>query len=203
VPSRRELEGLVDGYSWVNREATEVLLRETQSFLRELDEAGEAERILATILFTDVVGSTEHAARVGDSEWKKLLQRHHAVVRQRLAQFRGEELNTTGDGFVATFDGPGRAIHSACAIRDDLRDLGLEIRAGVHTGESEIFDGKIGGIAVHIAQRVAASARPGEVLVSSTVKDLVAGSGIEFEDPGLHVLKGVPGEWQLYPVRAT
>jgi len=200
--STRELDGLVDGYSWVNRAATDVLLRETESFLRDLDTAAEPERVLATILFTDIVGSTEHAARLGDSEWKKLLQRHHALVRQRLAQFRGEELNTMGDGFLASFDGPGRAIRSACAIRDDVRSLGLEIRAGMHTGEGEVLDGKIGGIAVHIAARVAANAHPSEVLVSSTVKDLVAGSGIEFEDGGLHVLKGIPGEWQLYAVRS-
>jgi class 3 adenylate cyclase len=198
----RELDGLVDGYSWVNPAATEVLLRETESFLCDLDAAAEPERVLATILFTDIVGSTEHAARLGDSKWKKLLQRHHALVRQRLSQFRGEELNTMGDGFLASFDGPGRAIRSACAIRDDVRSLGLEIRAGVHTGEGEVLDGKIGGIAVHIAARVAANAHPSEVLVSSTVRDLVAGSEIEFEDGGLHVLKGIPGEWQLYAVRS-
>jgi class 3 adenylate cyclase len=198
----REIEGLVDGYSWVNPAATETLLRETESFLRGVDGTGETERVLTTILVTDVVGSTEHAARLGDAEWKKLLQRHHALVRQRLAQFRGEELNTMGDGFLASFDGPGRAIRSASAMRDDLGPLGLEIRAGVHTGESEILDGKVGGIAVHIAARIAASADPGQVLVSSTVKDLVAGSGIEFEDRGVHALKGVPGEWQLYAVDA-
>jgi class 3 adenylate cyclase len=198
----RELDGLVDGYSWVNPAATEVLLRETESFLCDLDAAAEPERVLATILFTDIVGSTEHAARLGDSKWKKLLQRHHALVRQRLSQFRGEELNTLGDGFLASFDGPGRAIRSACAIRDDVRSLGLEIRAGLHTGEGEVLDGKIGGIAVHIAARVAANAHPSEVLVSSTVRDLVAGSEIEFEDGGLHVLKGIPGEWQLYAVRS-
>jgi len=196
------LDGLVDGYLWVNPAATDILLRETRSFLRGLDADAKPERVLATILFTDIVGSTEHAAKLGDSRWKKVLRQHHALVRQRLAQFRGEELNTMGDGFLASFDSPGRAIRSACAIRDDVRSLGLEIRAGVHTGESEVLEGKIGGIAVHIAARVSASAHPGQVLVSSTVKDLVAGSGIEFDDVGLHALKGVPGEWHLYEVRA-
>jgi len=199
--STRQLDGLVDGYSWVDLTATEVLLRETESFLRSVDAPAQPERVLATMVFTDIVGSTERAAKLGDAEWKRLLQRHHAVVRQRLAQFRGEELGTAGDGFLASFDGPGRAIRSACAIRDDVRPLGLEIRAGVHTGEAEVLDGQIGGIAVHIAARVAASAGPGEVLVSSTVKDLVAGSELEFEDRGLHALKGVPGEWRLYSVQ--
>src|SRR5262245_49017581 len=197
----RQLDGLVDGYSWVDPAATEVLLRETESFLRSVDAPAHAERVLATMVFTDIVGSTEHAARLGDAEWKRLLQRHHAVVRRRLAEFRGEELGTAGDGFLASFDGPGRAIRSACAIRDDVRALGLEIRAGVHTGEAEVLEGQVGGIAVHIAARVAASAGPGEVLVSSTVKDLVAGSELEFEDRGVHALRGVPGEWRLYAVQ--
>ena len=195
------LDGLVDGYSWVDRAATDVLLRETRAFLEALGGSAEPERVLATILFTDIVGSTEHAATLGDSEWKKLLLQHHALVRQRLAQFHGEEVNTMGDGFLASFDGPGRAIRCACAIRKDVRSLGLEIRAGVHTGVAEVLDGGIGGIVVHIAARVASSAGPGQVLVSSTVKDLVAGSAIEFDDMGRHPLKGVPGEWHLFSVR--
>jgi class 3 adenylate cyclase len=156
--------------------------------------------VLATILFTDIVGSTERAAELGDAGWQKVLGQHDALIRRRLAEFRGEELNTTGDGFFASFDGPGRAVRCACAIRDDVGGLGLQIRAGLHTGEGQLIGGKIGGIAVHTAARVAAEARPSEVLVSSTVKDLVAGSGLAFEDRGAHALKGVPGEWQLFRV---
>jgi class 3 adenylate cyclase len=157
--------------------------------------------VLATVLFTDLVGSTERAAELGDQAWRELLSRHHEIVRRELARFRGVEIDTAGDGFFASFDGPARAIHAADAIVDGVRALGLEIRAGVHTGECELHDGKIAGIAVSMGARVAASAGPGEVLVSSTVKDLVAGSGIEFEDRGKHELKGVPGEWRLYAVR--
>jgi class 3 adenylate cyclase len=147
------------------------------------------------------VGSTERAAELGDQAWRELLSRHHEIVRRELARFRGVEIDTAGDGFFASFDGPARAIHAADAIVDGVRALGLEIRAGVHTGECELHDGKIAGIAVSMGARVAASAGPSEVLVSSTVKDLVAGSGIEFEDRGKHELKGVPGEWRLYAVR--
>jgi len=157
--------------------------------------------VLATILFTDIVGSTARAAALGDSAWRELLARHHTLVRGELVRFRGEELDTAGDGFFAAFDGPGRAIECACAIRDSLRSLDLEIRAGVHTGECERVDGKLGGIAVPTGARIASLAEPGEVLVSSTVKDLVAGSEIEFEDRGTQELKGVPGEWRLFAVR--
>ena len=157
--------------------------------------------VLATILFTDIVGSTARAAELGDSAWRELLARHHTLVRGELVRFRGEELDTAGDGFFAAFDGPGRAIECACAIRDSLRSLDLEIRAGVHTGECERVDGKLGGIAVPTGARIASLAEPGEVLVSSTVKDLVAGSGIEFQDRGTRELKGVPGEWRLFAVR--
>jgi class 3 adenylate cyclase len=159
--------------------------------------------VLATVLFTDIVGATGRAAELGDRVWRELLQKHHETVRAQLARFRGREIDTAGDGFFATFDGPARAIASACAIRDSLADLGLDVRAGLHAGECERLDEKIGGIAVHIGARVAARAQPGEVLVSSTVKDLVAGSGIAFEDRGEHELKGVPGEWRLYAVRAA
>jgi adenylate cyclase len=160
----------------------------------------ESERILATVLFTDIVGSTERAAELGDSRWRELLNRHHALVRRELHRFGGREINTAGDGFLATFDRPARAIRCACAIREAVRDLGLEIRGGVHMGEVEGEGKAVGGIAVHIGARVAAQAGASEVLVSSTVRDLVVGSGCGFEDRGVHVLKGVPGEWRLYAV---
>ena len=154
------------------------------------------------MLFTDIVGSTERAADLGDHAWRELLQRHHGVVRGEIARFRGDEIDTAGDGVFASFDGPARAIGCACAVRQAVRDLGLEVRAGVHTGECELDGDKPRGIAVHIGARVAGEAQPGEVLVSSTVKDLVAGSGLEFEDRGVRDLKGVPGEWRLYAVVA-
>jgi len=156
--------------------------------------------VLATVLFTDIVDSTAQAAALGDAAWRDLLQRHHDVVRAQLARFRGREVDTAGDGFFAVFDGPARAVGCAWAIRDGLADLGLQVRAGLHTGECELLDGKVSGIAVHIGARVAAQAQAGEVLVSSTVKDLVAGSGIEFEERGAVPLKGLPGEWSLYDV---
>ena len=164
--------------------------------------ARRPERVLATILFTDIVGSTELAARLGDSAWRELLQRHHALVRRELARFQGRELDTAGDGFFAAFDGPARAVHAASAIRDALQALDLEIRAGLHTGECEVSDGKIAGIAVSIGARISSLAAPGEVLVSSTVKDLVAGSGLQFEDRGEHQLKGVPDAWRLFALPA-
>jgi class 3 adenylate cyclase len=158
--------------------------------------------VLATLLFTDIVGSTERASGLGDSAWRGLLDRHHGLIRRELTRFRGEEKDTAGDGFFATFDGPARAIRCAQAIVDGVRELGLELRAGVHTGECEVHDSKVAGIAVSIGARVAALAGPSEVLVSQTVKDLVAGSGLEFEDRGSHALKGVPGEWRVYAVDA-
>jgi hypothetical protein len=158
----------------------------------------EPDLVLATVLFTDIVGSTAKAAELGDRNWRALLEQHHTSIRQELARFRGIELDTAGDGFFARFDGPARAIRCACAIRDVLRELDLEVRAGLHTGECELVDGKVAGIAVAIGARVAAEAGPGEVLVSQTVKDLVAGSGLEFEARGAAELKGVPGEWRLY-----
>jgi class 3 adenylate cyclase len=154
--------------------------------------------VLATVLFTDIVGSTERAAELGDRAWRELLERHHAVVRRELTRFRGEERDTAGDGFFATFDGPARAIRCAQALVDGVRDLGLEVRAGVHTGECELHDGKVAGLAVSIGARVAASAGPSEVLVSQTVKDLVAGTGLQLEDRGERELKGVPGKWRVY-----
>jgi class 3 adenylate cyclase len=159
-----------------------------------------SESVLATALFTDIVGSTARAAELGDRAWRDLLERHHQTMRSELTRFRGRELDTAGDGFFAAFDGPARAIRCACAVRDAVRPLGLEIRAGLHTGECEVLDGKIAGLAVSIGARVASQAAAGEVLVSQTVKDLVAGSGIAFEDRGAAELKGVPGEWRLYAV---
>lgn len=158
------------------------------------------ESVLATVLFTDIVGSTAKAAELGDRGWRDLLARHHDLTRHELSRFRGQEIDTAGDGFFASFDGPARGIHCARAIAEQVQALGVEIRAGLHTGECEVLDGKMAGIAVSIGARVAAQAEPGEVLVSQTVKDLVAGSGIEFEDRGAAELKGVPGEWRLFAV---
>jgi class 3 adenylate cyclase len=200
---RVEVEGLRDWFSWADPERNAILLRETQQFVEGLSTPQEPDRVLATVLFTDIVGSTARAAEIGDTAWRELLARHHTLVRGELVRFRGEELDTSGDGFFAVFDGPGRAIECACAIRDALRSLDLEIRAGLHTGECERLDGKLGGIAVPTGARIASLAAPGEVLVSSTVKDLVAGGAIAFEDRGLHQLKGVPGEWRLYAVRGS
>jgi class 3 adenylate cyclase len=184
----------------------EELFHALERFLAEVVEGKtdevEPDRVLATVLFTDIVGATARAAELGDRAWRELLRRHHEVVRRQLGRFRGSEVDTAGDGFFATFDGPARAIQCACAIRDGLGDLGLDVRAGLHAGECELLDDKVGGIAVHIGARVAAQAQPGEVLVSSTVKDLVAGSGITFEDRGPAELKGVPGEWRLFAVQA-
>ena len=158
------------------------------------------DRVLATVLFTDIVDSTRRAAEMGDRDWHALLDAHDAVVRSQLARFRGREVNTSGDGFLAMFDGPQRAIRCAMAIRDAVQALGIEVRAGLHTGECEVRGDDIGGIAVHIGARVSALAGPNDVLVSSTLRDLVIGSGLEFDDRGAHQLKGVPGEWQLFAV---
>ena len=179
---------------------TEPLLEEIQEFLTGVRGHVEPDRVLATVLFTDIVGSTERAAALGDRAWGDLAERHHAVMRSELERYRGREVDTAGDGFFATFDGPARAIRCACAMTEAVRELGLEIRAGLHTGEVEQIDGDIGGIAVNIGARVSAQAGPSEVLVSQTVKDLVAGSGLAFEDAGEHVLKGVPERWRLYRV---
>jgi class 3 adenylate cyclase len=161
------------------------------------------DRVLATVLFTDIVDSTRRAAEMGDRDWRALLDAHDAVVRSQLARFRGREISTAGDGFLATFDGPQRAIRCAMALRDAVQALGIEMRAGLHTGECEIRGDDIGGIAVHIGARVSALAGPNDVLVSSTLRDLVIGSGLEFGDRGAHRLKGVPGEWQLFAVASS
>jgi class 3 adenylate cyclase len=161
------------------------------------------DRVLATVLFTDIVASTHRAAQIGDHDWHALLDAHDVVVRAQLARFRGREVNTSGDGFLAMFDGPQRAIRCAMAIRDAVQALGLQVRAGLHTGECEIRGNDIGGIAVHIGARVSALAGPNDVLVSSTLRDLVIGSGLEFDDRGAHQLKGVPGEWHLFAVASA
>jgi pimeloyl-ACP methyl ester carboxylesterase len=176
------------------------VIDEIEEFLTGARRGPEPDRVLATVLFTDIVGSTEQATKLGDRRWRELLERHHALVRSSLDRYQGREVDTAGDGFMATFDGPARAIRCASAAVAGVRSLGLEIRAGVHTGECERFGDKVAGLAVHTGARVAGAAGPGEVLVSQTVKDLVAGSGIEFEDRGAYELKGVPGEWRLYSV---
>jgi class 3 adenylate cyclase len=192
--------GLVGVYTWVDDAAHASTMRAVADFMGRLGRADDSDRVLATVLFTDIVGSTNKAAELGDTAWRDVLLRHHTAVRTLLARYRGVELDTAGDGFFASFDGPGRAISCARAICADLRGLSLEIRAGIHTGEFERMDGKLGGIGVSIGARVAGEAMPGEVLVSSTVRDLVAGSGFAFEERGEHELKGVPGTWRLYAV---
>ena len=179
----------------------EVVAGEIQQFLTGVREPVDPDRVLTTVLFTDIVGSTEQASEVGDRRWRDLLELHHSRIRAELERFRGREIDTAGDGFLAAFDGPARAIRCACAAVEAITGLGIEIRAGVHTGECEVLGEKLSGVAVHIGARVAGQAAPGEVLVSSTVKDLVAGSGIVFEDRGTAELKGVPGPWRLYAVR--
>ena len=178
------------------------IVDEVEEFLTGMRHAdADAERVLATVLFTDIVGATEKAGALGDRRWRQLLEQHHEIVRRELARHRGREIDTAGDGFFAVFDGPARAVRCACAVSHAVMSLGINVRAGAHTGECEVMGDKYGGIAVHIGARVAAQAAPGEVLVSSTVKDLVAGSGLVFEDRGRHVLKGVSGDWQLYAAR--
>jgi class 3 adenylate cyclase len=177
----------------------DAVVDEVEEFLTGSRPAHEPDRVLATVLFTDIVGSTERAVSLGDRRWRELIDEHHSRVRRELERFSGREIDTAGDGFFASFDGPARAIRAACAIRGSVQAVGIEIRAGLHTGECELMQDKIGGIAVNTGARVAGQAGPGEVLVSSTVRDLVAGSGISFEDRGEHELKGV-GAWRLYSV---
>ena len=177
---------------------TEALLSPVEEFLTGKQAVPEDNRVLATILFTDIVTATEHAQRLGDRAWKDLLERHHEAVRAELARFRGQEVDTAGDGFFATFEGPARAVRCAFAIRDAIQSLGLDVRAGIHTGECEKVGGKVGGIAVHTGARVMGQATAGQIVVSRTVRDLVAGAGLEFESLGTRVLKGVSGEWELF-----
>jgi class 3 adenylate cyclase len=198
IPDARFIELAGDAHvPWLGD--SEGVLAEIEEFLTGMRPAEGTSRVLSTIVFTDIVGSTEIATQVGDARWREMLERHHAVVRAELARHRGVEIDTAGDGFFARFDGPARAIRCAAAILDTVRaEVGLELRAGIHTGECEIVGEKLAGIAVHTGARVAAAAKPGEVLVSSTVKALVAGSGVEFEDRGATQLKGIDEEWRLF-----
>ena len=197
IPGARfiEVPGM-DAYGWpeVDSAANDAI----EEFLTGRLRPREPERVLATVLFTDIVGSTDRAAELGDHGWRRLLDRHNAIVREELERWRGREVKTVGDGFLATFDGPARAVRCAQRIIEEVGALGLEVRAGLHTGEIELREDDVGGIAVHIGARVAALAEAGEVLVSSTVRDLVVGSGIAFEDRGTHALKAVPDEWRLF-----
>jgi pimeloyl-ACP methyl ester carboxylesterase len=202
IPGARlvELPG-ADHVPWVGD--TDSLLGEVEEFLTGVRRAPEHDRVLATILFTDIVESTALAARLGDRRWRELVERHHALVRRQLERFRGHEIDTTGDGFVASFDGPARGIRCAYAIAESVTALGISIRAALHTGECEVVDGKLAGIAVHIASRIAGQTAPGEVLVSNTVKDLVVGSSVAFAERGAHELRGVPGRWSLFAVESV
>ena len=202
IPGARfvELPG-GDHMMWTGDSA--AILDEIEEFLTGVRRGPEPDRVLATVLFTDVVGSTELATQLGDHAWRDLLDRHHAAIRRELDRWRGQEVDTAGDGFLATFDGPARAIRCAVAAVASVRGLGMQIRAGVHTGEVEVANGDLRGIAVHIGSRVSGLAGPSEVLVSRTVADLVAGSGIVLADRGEHELKGVPGSWQVYAVEAA
>jgi len=197
MPNARLVELAGDDHSlWY--EAPEVAFAEVQEFLTGTRYEPEPERVLATVLLTDIVDSTRTAAELGDHEWRELLERHQETVRRELERFGGREVKSTGDGFLATFDGPARAVRCAGAILGSSDELGIRVRAGLHTGECEVMGDDIGGIAVHIAARVSALAGASEVLVSRTVKDLVAGSGLEFSERGAHELKGVPDTWELY-----
>ncbi|MBI2466358.1 MAG: alpha/beta fold hydrolase [Candidatus Rokubacteria bacterium] len=199
IPGARyvELPGS-DHIPWVGD--TDAILDEIEEFLTGVRHGPEPDRVLATVLFTDIVGSTERAAELGDRRWRDLLDSYYAAARRELARFRGRELDTAGDGVLASFDGPARGVRCAESLLEAVRSLGLQLRAGLHTGECEVMGDKLGGLAVHIGARVAAQAGPGEVLVSHTVRDLVAGSGLRFADRGVHALKGVPGEWRLFAV---
>jgi class 3 adenylate cyclase len=207
VAQGRALADLIQGARYVELEGedhafvlgdADALLDQVEEFVTGTRHERPAERILTTVLFTDIVGSTERAAAAGDRDWRRLLERHDDLVHQQLLDFRGRAIKQTGDGFMAAFDGPGRAVSCGAAIAERVRSLGIEVRAGVHTGECELRDGDLAGMAVHIGARVGANAGPGEVLVSGTVKDLVVGSGLQFEDRGVAELKGVPGEWRLF-----
>jgi class 3 adenylate cyclase len=197
IPGARfvEVEG-IDAYGWLHPDhpANDIL----EEFLTGRKRRREPRRVLATVMFTDIVGSTQRAAALGDERWRDLLTQHDALVRSEVEEWRGHVVKTLGDGVVATFDGPTRAVRCAAAIVESVRTLGIEVRAGLHTGECETLEDDVGGIAVHIGARVAALAEAGEVVVSSTVKDLVVGSDLEFTDCGPHELKGVPSEWRIY-----
>ena len=199
IPGARYIE-LAGGDNLFSLGDSEAFLGEIEEFVTGSRQEREPDRMLATVMFTDIVDSTSRAAELGDADWRRLLERHDSVVRSALDRHRGREVKRTGDGFLATFDGPARAIRAAAIITDAVRALGIDVRTGLHTGECEVMNGDLGGLAVHIGSRVMSCAEPGEVLVSSTVKDLVVGSGIDFEDRGSRELKGVPGEWRLWAV---
>ena len=201
IPGARYLEIPGTDHLVLDNETQDVIADEIEEFLTGVKPAPEPDRVLATVLFTDIVGSTERASAMGDRKWVDLLAAHNELAKREIGRFRGRAVKSTGDGVLATFDGPGRAIRCAQAISSGVSDLGIKVRAGLHTGECELLGADVGGIAVHIAARVAAQAGADEVIVSSTVKDLVAGSGIEFEDRGNHALKGVPDEWRLFLAR--
>lgn len=198
-----ELPPLRGVYTWVDDAVHAATMNASSRFIRQLGRGTATERVLATVLFTDIVGSTERAASLGDAAWRDLLGRHHAIVRRALARHQGRELDTAGDGFFAVFDGPAKAVRAAVAIIEDLRAIGVTIRAGVHTGECEVGDGKVVGIAVSIGARIMSAAGAGQVLVSGTVRDLVVGSELAFEDRGMHQLKGIPDPWRLYAFRGA
>lgn len=199
IPGARYVEVEGDDHVPYLGDATPIL-EEIEEFLTGARRRLEVDRVLATVLFTDIVGSTEKAAQMGDRRWRDCLLAYHDLVRRDLERFGGREIDTAGDGFFAAFDGPARAVHCACATIGGVRRLGIEIRAGIHIGECELLGGKLGGIAVHIGARIAALSRPSEILASSTVKDLVAGSGIRFSDRGTHRLKGMSGRWRIFAV---
>jgi class 3 adenylate cyclase len=203
IPDAKYVE--LPGRNWYHgvEPTWRVSFQEIAEFLTGHKAEVADDRVLATVLFTDIVDSTRRAAEMGDRDWHALLDAHDAVVRSQLSRFRGREVNTSGDGFLAMFDGPHRAIRCAMAIRDAVQALGIQVRAGLHTGECEVRGDDIGGIGVHIGARVSALAGPNDVLVSSTRRDLVIGSGLEFEDRGAHELKGVPVEWRLFAVASS
>jgi class 3 adenylate cyclase len=201
IPGAKYVELPGTDHMVLDQETQDIIADEIEEFITGSRRHLEPDRVLATIMFTDIVGSTRRAAEVGDARWRELLGNFYALLRRELTAFRGHEVRTAGDGLLATFDGPARAIRCACSMREKIRPLGLQVRTGLHTGECELIEDDIGGIAVHIAARVAALAESDEVLVSSTVKDLVAGSGLQFLDRGAHNLKGVPGDWRLFVVQ--
>jgi pimeloyl-ACP methyl ester carboxylesterase len=198
IPGAKYVELPGTDHMVLDQETQDVIADEIEELITGTRRRLEPDRVLATVMFTDIVRSTERAAELGDARWRELLGNYYAVLRKELTAFRGHEINTAGDGLLATFDGPARGIRCARSVRERLRPLGLQVRAGLHTGECELVGGDISGIAVHIAARVAAIAGPDEVVVSSTVKDLVAGSGLQFVDRGAHNLKGIPGQWRLF-----
>ncbi len=201
IPRARLVELPGTDHAVIDNEAQDVIAGHIEEFITGERQPLEPDRVLATVMFTDIVGSTQRAAEVGDSRWRQLLDDWYTVMRKELIAFRGREVDTAGDGLLATFDGPARAIRCACSMRERVHALGLQVRTGLHTGECELTGDNVVGIAVHIGARVAAVAAPDEVLVSSTVKDLVAGSGLKFGDRGSHSLKGVPDEWRLFSVQ--